>query len=122
MAKGNLKFNCQTKNTNKKLNHRFYNKNKKEQNRILITVAICSLSILLLSIIISIYSGIYLIGIFIVAITLSIIAPFFDMPTMKKSGKMIYYSSLFITEKPKNGIIKIYGGTLFDYYFVIEKK
>ncbi|WP_237590116.1 hypothetical protein [Polaribacter sargassicola] len=35
---------------------------------------------------------------------------------------MIYYSSLFITEKPKNGLIKIHGGTLFDYYFVIDKK
>jgi hypothetical protein len=70
-----------------KLNHRFYNKNKKEQNRILIVIAICSLTIILLSIIISIYSGIYLIGILIFAITLSIIAPFFDMPSLKKAGE-----------------------------------
>ncbi len=35
---------------------------------------------------------------------------------------MIYYSQLFIAEKPKDGIIKIHGGTLFDYYFVIDKK
>ena len=35
---------------------------------------------------------------------------------------MIYYSPLFITEKPKNRLIKIHGGTLFDYYFVIDKK
>lgn len=35
---------------------------------------------------------------------------------------MIYYSPLFITEKLKNGLIKIHGGTLFDYYFVIDKK
>ena len=104
------------------MNHRFYNKNKKEQNRILIVIAICSLTIIILSIIISIYSGIYLIGILIFGITLSIIAPFFDMPSLKKSGRMIYYSPLFITEKPKDGLIKIHGGTLFDYYFVIEKK
>lgn len=104
------------------MNNRFYNKNKKEQNRILIVIAICSLIIILLSIIISIYSGIYLIGILIFPITLTIIAPFFDMPSLNKSGKMIYYSLLFITEKPKNGLIKIHGGTLFDYYFVIEKK
>lgn len=44
------------------------------------------------------------------------------MPALKKSGKMIYYSQLFIAEKPKDGIIKIHGGTLFDYYFVIDKK
>lgn len=35
---------------------------------------------------------------------------------------MIYYSPLFIAERPKNGLIKIHGGTLFDYYFVIDKK
>lgn len=104
------------------MNHKFYNKNKKEQNRILIVIAICSLIILLLSVIISIYLGIYLIGILTFAITLSIIAPFFDMPFLKKNGRIIYYSPLFITEKLKNGLIKIHGGTLFDYYFVIDKK
>ena len=104
------------------MNHRFYNKDKKEQNRILLVIAIGSVIIILLSFIISIYSGIYLIGILIFPITLSIIAPFFDMPSLKKSGRMIYYSPLFIVEKPKNGRIKIHGGTLFDYYFVIDKK
>jgi len=67
------------------LKHRFYNKNKKEQNKILIVIALASLTILLLSIIISIYSEIYLIGIFIFSVTLSIIAPFFDMPSLKKA-------------------------------------
>ena len=104
------------------MKHRFYNKNKKEQNGILILIAIFSLAIIFLSIIISIYSGIYLIGILTFAITLSLIAPFFDMPSLKKSGRIIYYSPLFIAEKPKNGVIKIHGGTLFDYYFVIDNK
>ncbi|MFD2541254.1 hypothetical protein ACFSSB_02900 [Lacinutrix gracilariae] len=35
---------------------------------------------------------------------------------------MMYYSPLFLSEKPKNGRIKIHGGTLFDYYFVIDRK
>jgi hypothetical protein len=104
------------------LEHPFYNKNKKEQNRISIVIAICSLIIISIAIIISIYSGIYLIGILTFTITLSLIAPFFDMPSLKKSGRIIYYSPLFITEKPKNGTIKIHGGTLFDYYFVIDKR
>lgn len=104
------------------MNHRFYNKNKKEQNRILFVIAICSFIIVLFSIIISVYSGIYLIGILTIAITLSLIAPFFDMPSLRKNGRMIYYSPLFITEKPKNELIKIHGGTLFDYYFVIDTK
>lgn len=55
-------------------------------------------------------------------IVLSIVAPFFDVPSLKKSGKLIYYSSLFLTEKPKNELIKIHGGTLFDYFFVIDRK
>ncbi len=73
------------------------------------------------SIIISIYAEIYLIGILTFTIGLSIIAPFFDMPSLKKSEKIIYYSSLFIAEKSKNGTLKIHGGTLFDYYYVLDK-
>ncbi|MFD2552429.1 hypothetical protein ACFSQP_11430 [Bizionia sediminis] len=104
------------------MNHKFYNKPKKEQHKILITIALCSFLIILTAAIIAIYSGIYLIGILTVTITLSVVAPFFDMPSLKKSGRMIYYSPLFIAEKTKNGLIKIHGGTLFDYYFVIDKK
>jgi hypothetical protein len=85
-------------------------------------LAICSIALICLAMIISIKSGIYLMGIFISVVTLTIIAPFFDMPSLKKSGRMIYYSPLFIAEKPKNGLIKIHGGTLFDYYFAIDKK
>jgi hypothetical protein len=48
--------------------------------------------------------------------------PFFTTPGLKKSGELIYYSSLFITEKPKNNIINIHTGTLFDYLFVIDRK
>ena len=56
------------------------------------------------------------------AITLSILAPFLDVPLLKKSGKLTYHSALFLSEKPHKGIIKIHGGTLFDYVFVIDKK
>ena len=103
------------------MKHRFYTKTKKEQNKIFIVIAVCALAIIVPSIVLSIYSGFYLIGILILVITLSVIAPFFDMPSLKKSGKMIYHSPLFIAEKPKNGLIKIHGGTLFDYFFVIDK-
>lgn len=105
-----------------KLKHRFYRKSKKDQNRILAIIAIGAIIFIFLSIIISLKLDFYLIGILTFTITLSIIAPFFDMPSLKKRGKMIYYSPLFIAEKPKNGVIKIHGGTLFDYYFVIDKK
>jgi hypothetical protein len=52
---------------------------------------------------------------------LSVLAPFIDTPQGKKQGKLIYYSPLFITEKEKNGKIIIHGGTLFDYYYVINR-
>ncbi|WP_159432692.1 hypothetical protein [Mesonia phycicola] len=41
---------------------------------------------------------------------------------MKKQGKLIYYSNLLITESPKNNIVKIHGGTLLDYVFVIKRE
>lgn len=81
-----------------------------------------ALAIVVVSAAISFYSGIYLIGILTFSITLSIVAPFFDTPSLKKSGKIVYYSPLFLAEKPENGIINIHGGTLFDYFFVIDKK
>ena len=56
-----------------------------------------------------------------IAISLSIIASFFDNPAFKKQGKLIYYSTLFVAEKEEKGIIKIHGGSLFDYVFVIDK-
>lgn len=65
-------------------------------------------------------TNLYFIAILSMAILLSIIAPFFDTPSLRKSGNLIYYSPLFITEKPRKGILKIHGGTLFDYVFVLD--
>jgi len=81
-----------------------------------------ALIVILASLFISWKTGIYLFVIFTFPIILSIIAPFFDTPSMKKSGGLKYYSSLFLAERPKNGTIKIHGGTLFDYVFVIDPK
>ncbi|QSS98257.1 hypothetical protein [Psychroflexus sp. ALD_RP9] len=103
------------------MNHKFYNKSKKDQNRFQIVLALISLVVVSLLIVVVVYVEFYLIGVLIIAIFLSIIAPFFDMPSLKKSGKMQYYSPLFIAEKPKNGLITIHGGTLFDYYFGIDR-
>lgn len=56
-----------------------------------------------------------------IPITLSVMAPFFDIPALKKNGDLVYYSPLFLAEKPKNGKITVHGGTLFDYVFVIDQ-
>ena len=43
------------------------------------------------------------------------------MPQGRKKGNLIYYTPLFITEKEKDGRIIIHGGTLFDYYYMIDR-
>ncbi|MEQ8303899.1 MAG: hypothetical protein RIB47_10945 [Cyclobacteriaceae bacterium] len=103
------------------MKHRFYMKSKKERNKIQLLIGFFALITILTALFISWITGLYLFSILIFSITLSIIAPFFDTPSLKKSGDLIYYSPLFLSEKPKNGVIKIHGGTLFDYVFVIDR-
>ncbi|MEH6656699.1 hypothetical protein [Leeuwenhoekiella marinoflava] len=102
-------------------NHKFYTRTPKAQNRFLLALGLLAFAVLIIMIALSIYTGIYFIAILGFAIILSLVAPFFDVPSLKKNGKMIYYAPLFITEKPKNGLIKIHGGSLFDYYFAIDR-
>lgn len=85
-------------------------------------VALSALIVVLIALLISFITGIYLFVIFTIGIVLSLAAPFFDVPSLKKSGGLVYYSSLFLAERPKNGVIKIHGGSLFDYVFVIDSK
>ncbi len=104
------------------LKHRFYNKSKSEQNRIQTLIAVSALGIVFLSIVVAWITKVYFLGFLAIPIVLTIIAPFFDTPSLKKSGKLIYHSPLFLSERPKKEVIKIHGGTLFDYVFVINKK
>lgn len=104
------------------MEHRFFLKSEKKQTQIQLCIGLAAFVVVISSIVVSWKTGIYFIGIFLVPVTLTIVAPFIDVPGMKKKGKLIYYSSLFLTEKPENGILKIHGGSLFDYVFVIENK
>jgi len=63
----------------------------------------------------------YYLPLFIAPAILTVLAPFIDMPQGRKKGNLIYYTPLFITEKEKNGRIIIHGGTLFDYYYMIDR-
>jgi len=85
-------------------------------------IALGAVGFILSFLLISWITHFYLIGFVVVPVVLSIVAPFFDVPSLKKSGKLRYHSLLLLSEKPKNGIIKIHGGTLFDYAFVIDQK
>ena len=102
------------------MKHRFYARNKREQSKLQILIAAAAIVLVILALVLAWISKIYLLAAFIPFLILSIIAPFFDVPTLTKSGKLVYRSLLFITEKPENGVLKIHGGTLFDYVFVLD--
>jgi len=104
------------------MQHKFYNKSKKQRNQLLFSIGFGAFSLIALSLFLSFILNFYPLGIFTFWIVLSIIAPFFDTPSLKKSGHLIYHSSLFLSEKPKNSLITIHGGTLFDYTFVLDKE
>ena len=103
------------------MQHNYYLKSRKEQNQIQIKIGVVALFFNLIVLALSILSGLHLLLLISITITLSIIAPFLDTPKLKKNGKLIYYSTLFIAEKEKKGKIIIHGGSLFDYVFVINK-
>jgi hypothetical protein len=101
--------------------HGFYAKPKKAQARIQLAVALVAIFANLVLAIAFVAVGLYPVPLLCVAITLSVIAPFFDMPSLKSSGKLVYYSPLFVAERERNGVIKIHGGTLLDYVYVIDR-
>ncbi|MFT6369382.1 MAG: hypothetical protein ACJAWH_000459 [Maribacter sp.] len=103
------------------MNHSYYLKSNKEQNHIQLKIGAATFALNLMVLVVSLWSGYYFFIFLSISVTGSIIAPFFDIPALKKNGKLIYYSSLFVAEKEQKGIIKIHGGSLFDYVFVIDK-
>ncbi|MDW7694601.1 hypothetical protein R9C00_07600 [Flammeovirgaceae bacterium SG7u.111] len=57
-----------------------------------------------------------------IAINLSLVAPFFDIPALVEKGSLTYHSLFLLSERKKKGSVTIHGGTLFDYYFVLDKE
>lgn len=54
------------------------------------------------------------------SVTLTVIAPFIDVPSGIKRGTLRYYSPYLIAESPKQNTINIHGGTLFDYFYSFD--
>ncbi|UGU16561.1 hypothetical protein LS482_01525 [Sinomicrobium kalidii] len=101
----------------------FYTKSKKEQLKFQVRLLLFSLlinALIACLLYLAVPALLFLIPFFVV-ITLSVIAPFFDVPSLVRKGHLRYFSSLLLSEKEKDGIITIHGGTLFDYYFTIPK-
>ena len=62
------------------------------------------------------------VGILICFILITLLAPFVDVPAMVKAGKLSYHSVFLLAEAPKNGLLNLHGGTLFDYVYVLDFK
>lgn len=102
--------------------HRFYEKTKKQQKAFQTKLAVLTFGILLLLVVLGFLTGYYVVALAVIPLVISVVAPFYDVPSLYKKGKLYYHSSLFLSETPKNEIFKIHGGTLFDYWFVINRK
>ncbi|MEL6673412.1 MAG: hypothetical protein AAFR61_14505 [Bacteroidota bacterium] len=65
--------------------------------------------------------GWYGLPIFSLWISLSIIAPFFDVPSLIKQGQLRLYSSMFLIQHPEKDPVIMHGGTLLEYYFALDR-
>ena len=67
------------------------------------------------------FVGLPFLILFVFAFSLSVIAPFVDVPSSIKAGTLHYYSPMLIGEKVRNQRLVLHGGSLFDYYFVLDR-
>lgn len=101
--------------------HRFYNKRKAQQDRILRLNALLILLPVFAFIFLSAFFSYY---VFIIpaGIIFSTFICFIDVPLGKRNGVFTYYSPLLFTTQEKGRTIEIHGGTLFDYYFTLDRR
>ncbi|KAB1065056.1 hypothetical protein [Salibacter halophilus] len=102
------------------MQHPFYQKTKKEQRNVQLKVGLLALTIIIIFFVIGFVTNLYLLPALLFPIVITIIAPFLDVPAMVDKGKLTYQSLLLLTEKGQNGVIKLHGGTLLDYLYVID--
>ena len=95
----------------------FYLKTPKQQKRFQSSLLLVFLIINIAFAWLMFMNGLAFFIFFFATILLTIIAPFFDVPSGIKSGNLKYYSTMLIAEKPRNNSIALHSGSLFDYYF-----
>lgn len=101
--------------------HRFYARPRAAQRRFQRKLGLLALGLLAVLGIPAMLWGWYALPALALVLLLTVLAPFFDVPSMVRRGKLIYHSPLFLAEPPRKGHIRIHGGTLFDYYFVLDR-
>jgi hypothetical protein len=97
--------------------HRFYEWSKRKQNGFL-----CLCGMLFFVVIVLSFAGLLLGWYWSVLLypLIFILAQFADTPLGHRSGRLIYFSPLFLAEKEKSGGFILHGGTVFDYVFVFS--
>ena len=99
--------------------HPFFTKSPQKQKTFLFSVIILlAISILVLVFLIQLLNA----PIFFIFIPLLflVFASFIDVPQGVKSGQLTYLSPFLLHTKIKRNKIDLHGGTLFDYYFVLD--
>lgn len=100
------------------LQHPFFQRSPAEQKRFQKNLILLSLLL-----IVGVAALLFLVGLLpliflVLAVLLSLIAPFLDVPGMVKSGKLRYYSPFLLGEAERNGKVVVHAATLFDFYFL----
>lgn len=99
--------------------HRFYEWSKRKQNTFLFLCGMFFLIVIGLSfvgLLLGWYWSVFLYPL------IFIVAQFVDTPLGHRSGRLIYFSPLFLVERERSGGFILHGGTLFDYFFVFSWK
>ncbi|SDM35878.1 hypothetical protein SAMN05421823_112194 [Catalinimonas alkaloidigena] len=106
------------------LKHRFYERSVRRQRQFQVTLGCLAVAVNLMLGGMLFWLGISFIPLVFVslALTLSVVAPFFDVPALVRKGQLTYQSTLFLSETPRRGVVVVHGGTLFDYYFVLDRR
>ncbi|OJJ14295.1 hypothetical protein BKI52_43205 [marine bacterium AO1-C] len=105
------------------LKNKYFELSPKQQKRFQVKLGLYSVVIIAcISFVLSLIASYLLLMIpLIITLTISLIAPFFDVPSLVAQKRLNYYSLFLLGEKERQGTIKIHAGTLFDYYFVFDK-
>ncbi len=103
-----------------KIRHRYYEKTPRQQRMALLSVVLLIVSPIVVISVISAIIGWYWIIPVIVWLGITFLAPFVDTPGLVKQGKLVYYSPLLLGQPGKHSI-RVHGGTLFDYCFVLTR-
>ncbi|WP_127844685.1 hypothetical protein [Psychroflexus aestuariivivens] len=103
-------------------NHPFYQKSKSQKlkfyGKLIGIILLFNLPFAVLAYILNLFA----IVAFSFFVSLTILAPFIDVPGMVKKGKLHYFSEMLLAEQPKNNIVNIHGSSLFVYYFMLNRK